>query len=219
MKPLRSDTVLLSYPLVLPSAPEFFQCPMSAMLQGLKGAVCMMEDVLIFDKNHKEHDDHLEAVLKQLIAAGVTPNPEKCEFSKSELKFLGHIINHQGVTADPAKKKAILEMKPPKNVSELRNFAGMTNQLSKFIPCSAYLMPLTELLSSKRTYLWGPSQIQAFAKVKEVLTNTPLLALYDPISDTKVLADAWFGGCDSAKISKQPRVATHFFCITYYDRY
>ena len=126
----------------------------------------MMEDVLIFGKNHKEHDDHLEAVLKRLIAAGVTLNPEKCEFSKSELKFLGHIINHQEVTADPAKKKAILEMKPPKNVSELRRFTGMTNRLSKlnFIPCSADLMrPLTELLSSKRTYLWGPSQIQAFA--------------------------------------------------------
>ena len=120
------------------------------MLQGLKGVVCMMEDVLIFGKNHKEHDDHLEAVLKQLIAAGVTLNPEKCEFSKSELKFLGHIINHQGVTADPAKKKAILEMKPPKNVSELWGFTGMSNRLSKFIPCSADLM---RPLSSKRTYL------------------------------------------------------------------
>ena len=82
-------------------------------------------------------------------------------------------------------------MKLPKNVSELWHFVGMTNQLSKFIPCSADLMrPLTELLSSKRTYSWGPSQIQAFAKIKEVLTNTPLLALYDPISETKVSADA-----------------------------
>ena len=107
------------------------------------------------------------------------------------MKFLGHIINHQGVTADPAKTKAIFEMKPPKNLSELRRFAGMTNQLSKFIPRSADLMrPLTELLSSKCMYSWGPGQIQAFAKVKEVLTNTPLLAFYEPISDTKVSADA-----------------------------
>ena len=56
------------------------------------------------------------------------------------IEILGHIINHQGVTADPAKTKAILEMKPPKNVCELGCFVGMIKQLSKFIPCSADLM-------------------------------------------------------------------------------
>ena len=94
-------------------------------------------------------------------------------------------------------------MKPPKNVSKLRYFVGMTNQLSKFIPCSADLMrSLTELLSLKGTYSWGPSQIQAFAKVKEVLTNTPLLALYDPISDTKVSADASSFGLGAVILQK-----------------
>jgi len=64
----------------------------------------------------------------------------------------------------------------------------MTNQLSKFIPCSAELMkPLTELFSSKK---WGPNQSKAFADIKDKLTNAPLLALYDPHSETKVSADA-----------------------------
>ena len=49
--------------------------------------------------------------------------------------------------ADPAKTKAILYMKPSKNVSEMWCFVGMSNQLSKFIPCSADLIkPVTELL-------------------------------------------------------------------------
>ena len=47
-------------------------------------------------------------VLKQIETAGVTLNPNKCEFSKSELKFLGHIVNKQGVKADPAKTRAVL---------------------------------------------------------------------------------------------------------------
>ena len=178
-------------PFGITSAPELFQRRMSSLLQRLPGVVCMMDDVLIFSKDQGEHDARLETVLKCLVSAGVTLNPSKCEFSKPEVKFLGHIINHKGVIADPAKTNAILQMSPPKNVSEMRRFVGMTNQLSKFIPCSADLMkPLTELLSSKRTYLWGPSQKEAFAKVKEVLTNTPLLALYDPSADTKVSADA-----------------------------
>jgi len=151
----------------------------------------MMDNILIFGKDQGEHDACLETVLKCLVSAGVTLNPSKCEFSKSEIKFLGHIINYKGVTADPAKTAAILQMSPPKNVSEMRRFVGMANQLSKFIPCSADLMkPLTELLSSKRMYSWGSSQREAFARVKEILTNTPLLALYDPSADIKVSADA-----------------------------
>ena len=55
-----------------------------------------------------EHDAHLEAVLKCLVSAGVTLNPGKSEFSKPELKSLGHIINCNGVIADPAKTNAIL---------------------------------------------------------------------------------------------------------------
>ena len=178
-------------PFGITSAPKLFQCRMNSMLSELPGVLCLMDDVLIFGKNQTEHDAHLEAVLKQIESAGVTLNPNKCEFSKSELKFLGHIINNQGVKADPAKTKAILDMQPPKNVSEMRCFIGMTNQLSKFIPCSAEMMkPWTELLSSKRTFQWGPNQTEAFAKIKDKLTTSSILALYDPTADTKVSADA-----------------------------
>ena len=52
-----------------------------------------MHDVLIFGKSQAERDDRLNEVLKQLESAGVTLNLNKCEFSKSELKFLGHIIH------------------------------------------------------------------------------------------------------------------------------
>ena len=75
--------------------------------------------------------------------------------------------------ADPAKTQAILDMQPPKNVSEMRCFIGMTNQLSKFIPCSAELMkPLTELLSFKHSFQWGPNQSEAFYKIKEKLIRS-----------------------------------------------
>jgi len=73
----------------------------------------------------------------------------------------------------------------------MRRFVGMTNQLSKFVPCSAVLMKsLTELLSSKIVFQRGPSQTKAFADIKEKLTNAPVLAPYDPQSETKDSADA-----------------------------
>jgi len=53
---------------------------------------------------------------------------------RPKLKFLGHLTNESGIHADPDKTSAIVEMRPPGNVSELRQFMGMVNRLGKFTP-------------------------------------------------------------------------------------
>ena len=80
---------------------------------------------------------------------GVTLNPEKCEFSKYSVRFLGHCIDKDGVRADPEKTAAICSMQPPRSVSELCRFMGMiNNQMGKFSPNIAEISkPLRELLS------------------------------------------------------------------------
>ena len=59
-------------------------------------------------------------------------NLAKCEFSKSTVKFLGHIIDQSGIRADPEKTGAVSRMETPQSVSDLRRFLGMVNQLEKF---------------------------------------------------------------------------------------
>ena len=107
-------------PFGISSAPEHFQKRMSRILSGLEGVLCQMDDVLVFGKDQSEHDQRLTAVLEHIEAAGAILNPEKCEFGRSELKFLGHLVNGDGIHADPDKTSAIREMAPPTNVSELR---------------------------------------------------------------------------------------------------
>lgn len=93
-----------------------------------------MDDILIFGKIQAEHDQHLEAVLKRIQDANGTLSWPKCEFSKTKLTFLGHVIDADGIRADPTKTEAIVKMSPPTNTTELRRFLGMANQLGKFTP-------------------------------------------------------------------------------------
>ena len=78
---------------------------------------------------------------------GLTLNREKCEFSQSEVKFLGQMVDKNGVCPDKAKVRAIQEVSKPKNVSDVRRFLGMVNQLGKFSPNLAEkTRPIRELL-------------------------------------------------------------------------
>ena len=148
---------------------------MSEVLAGLNGVI----DVLVYGTTQEEHDDRLHVVLKRIEAAGGTLNKE------------GHIVGEQGVSSDPDKIRAIIEMEEPKNLKELWRFMGMANQLGKFSPNLAeYSQPLRELLSPKKSWVWGPAQVESFRKVKEELTKPTVLALYNPNAKTKIRADA-----------------------------
>ena len=118
---------------------------------------------------------------KRLSSAGITLNSRKCEFCKTSLTFLGHVIDQRGVTADPNKTAATQQMETPKSVSELRRFLGMVNQLGKFSPNIAELSkPLQELLSAKKAWLWTPTQDKDFTNLKKDLTTPNILTMYDP---------------------------------------
>ena len=81
-------------------------------------------------------------------------------------------------------------MDPPTNVTKVRGFLGMVNQLGKFSKRIAELSnPLCELLSSKNAWTWGDKQEEAFTNIKIELTQPTILALYNPKAETKISAD------------------------------
>ena len=164
-----------------------------------------MDDILVYGSNQQEHNDRLHATLKRLQDAGVTLNKNKCEFNKTELRFLGHHIGPAGLGADQSRVSAVVNMEAPHDISGIRRFLGMANQLGRFVPNLTQLThPLRELLRSDRSWVWGPAQAQAFAKVKDALVKTPVLALYDTDRETKVTADASSHGLGAVLSQKWP---------------
>jgi len=171
-------------PFGISSAPELFQ-------EGLDGVLCLIDDVLIFGSSKEEHDARLSAVLQRIEKAGATLNKEKCLFRQTKIKFLGHIIDQDGIHPDPDKTSAISNMEQPQSVSDLRRFMGLVNQLGKFSLCVADIsQPLRELLRSGQAWVWGPDQERVFTAIKQELTKPTVLAMYDPLRDTKISADA-----------------------------
>ena len=98
------------------------------------GALCLIDDVLVIGKDLEEHNKRLESVLEKFSESKISLNYDKCEFAKSEIKFLGQVIDQNRVHPDPQKVKAITEIPQPNNQMEVRRFLGMANQLSKFCP-------------------------------------------------------------------------------------
>ena len=147
--------------------------------------------MLVHGETQQIHDERLQAVLKRLAESNITLNLDKCEFSKSEVKVLGNIVSANGISPDPEKIEAIVNLPAPKNIREVRSFLGMVNRLSKFTKhLDDKTKPLRDLLSKKNSWTWSHSQESTFREIKECLISRPILALYDVNQKTKVSSDA-----------------------------
>ena len=204
-------------PFGISSAPEHFQRRMSEALAGLAGTVCMMDDILIHGASREEHDQRLETVLQRLANLGMTLNAEKCTFAQTSVKFLGHVIDGQGIRPDPDRVDAVVRFTTPTCVGDVRRFLGMVNQLSKFSPNLAdHTQPLRELLLKDRTWAWEDAQQQAFQRVKQMLVASPVLALFDPNLETIISADASSYGLGAVLLQKQ--ATGHLQPVAYISR-
>ncbi|XP_049865049.1 uncharacterized protein K02A2.6-like [Pectinophora gossypiella] len=175
----------------LASSPGIFQRMMINLLGDIPNVVIFLDDVLIATETKEKHFKILDMVLRRLVEYGMKVKKEKCAFLVSNVKYLGYVIDKNGIRADQDKIKAIVELKSPRDVSELRSFIGMVNFYSRFIKnLSTYLNPLYNLLKKCVKWYWGEEQKHAFSQVKRLLSETIILTHYDGSRPMIVTCDA-----------------------------
>ena len=175
-------------PFGLTNAPATFQQLMESCSGDYHFKYCIiyLDDIIIFSKTPKDHIVRLRKVFEKLDEAGLRLKPNKCEFFKDRLEYLGHIVCKQGIETNPKKIMAIANWPWPKNITQFRSFLGFHNYYCKFIKNHAQIAkPLYLLITGDNAKKntneveWTNECESVFYKLKEICSETPILAYAD----------------------------------------
>ena len=112
-------------PAGISAAPGIFQRIMDALFSNVEGVVCYLDDILVTGKNKHEHDKNLDIVFNILYRSGLKLKHDKCLLAKSSVKYLGHVIDAQGLHPVQDKVVSIKNAPSPTNIPELQSFIGL----------------------------------------------------------------------------------------------
>ncbi|KAD7476918.1 hypothetical protein E3N88_00054 [Mikania micrantha] len=197
-------------PFGLTNAPAVFMDLMNRVCKPYldQFVIVFIDDILIYSKNKKEHEQHLKTVLELLKEEQLYAKFSKCEFWLREVQFLGHVINSDGIHVDPAKIEAIKNWDVPTTPTEIRSFLGLAGYYRRFISnFSKIALPLTKLTQKSEPFVWTQKQEEAFQTLKQRLCNAPILTLPEGSDDFVVYCDASHQGLGCVLMQRDKVIA------------
>lgn len=181
----------------LMNAPYEFAKIMNQAMGKLKNNVVInyFDNYYIAARNWKEMRERLELVFKALMNANLTLRPSKCQFAAKQIEFLGFELSAQGIKPGIRKMEAIRSYREPVNVHEVRRFVGLVSYFRRFIPKFATIIrPITDLTKKTKEFEWNLLQKESFNKLKNLITEQPVIQIFDPTKYTELHTDASAAG-------------------------
>ncbi|KAG8503702.1 hypothetical protein CXB51_001695 [Gossypium anomalum] len=197
-------------PFGLTNAPAVFMDLMNLIFWPYldKFVVVFIDDILIYSKDETEYAEHLRIVLQTLRDKQLYAKFSKSEFWLREVGFLGHIVSGDGIRVDPSKISAIIDWKPPKNVTEVRSFLGLARYYRRFVNgFSIIAAPMTRLLRKDVKFEWTEECQQSFKELKKLLTEAPVLVQLELGKEFVVYSDASLNGLGCVLMQERKVVA------------
>jgi hypothetical protein len=170
-----------------------FQTMMNKIFQDLitEGVVSIyLNNILIFTNSLEEHHQITRLVLDHMCEHKLYLRPEKYEFEKTKIEYLGIIISHNKVEMDPVKIAGVADWLMPSNKKEVQSFVSFVNFYRCFIPgFSHHAHTLFNLTMKDVRFIWGLPQEDSFMKLKELVTSALVLILPDDDLPFRLEAD------------------------------
>ncbi|KAL5558179.1 hypothetical protein UlMin_034390 [Ulmus minor] len=180
-------------PFGLTNAPAAFMDLMNRIFREYldKFVIVFIDDILIYSKSQKEHEQHLRVVLQTLKQHQLYAKFSKCEFWLSSVQFLGHVVSKDGISVDASKIEAVSKWPAPTNVTEIRSFLGLAGYYRRFVEgFSSLSAPLTGLTKKNKKFEWTERCEQNFQELKRRLTSAPILIVPSEEEEFTIYCDA-----------------------------
>jgi len=153
--------------------------------------VVYLDDILIFMETEEEHEQAVQRVLEVLAEHKLFLCPEKCEFHRKWIEYLGLVISQNKVEMDSVKVAGVCDWPIPENQTDVQAFIGFVNFYRCFIQdFSTIARPLFDLTRSDKAWNWDTKEQEAFERLKTAVTTAPVLVLPQDSEPFHIEADS-----------------------------
>ena len=183
----------LVMPFGLTNAPTAFMDLMNRIFRPYldQFVIVFIDDILIYSGSGEEHAEHLRIVLQTMQEHWLYGKLSKCQLLARQCRLFGTHSFCRGGLSGSAEVEAILNLKPPTGVTEIRSFLGLVGYYRKFVDGFWKIaLPLTRLTRKKEPFCWLEACQQSFNELKRRLTSTPVLTLPSGKDGFAVYCDA-----------------------------
>jgi len=170
-------------PFGLSNAPGAFQRFMNDVFADMLDVcvVVYLDDILIYSSDKATHHKQVKEVLRRLRKHGLYAKPEKCEFDRESVEYLGYILSPASLTMAADKVQTIQEWPKPQKVKDIQSFLGFANFYRCFIyNFSDITVPLTRLTRKHIPFVFGEKERGAFKYLKTAFASAPILTHWIP---------------------------------------
>lgn len=195
-------------PFGLKIAPLVFQKLNNKYFGDIKGLIIYFDDFIVAAETKKEHDLILDKFINRAREYNIKFNKDKLQYCKSQVKFLGHLFDQNGMTLDPSRIEAIQKLKSPTNKKELQRLLGFLNYVRSFISnFSELTAPIRNLLKKDTDWQWTDNHTMALNIIKDRLTKSPVLSSFDPNKSITIQTDSSQSGLGCCLLQNNQPVA------------